>query len=586
MMSSLNHASLALTLLVAGCGAAAGLSPTFPDNRGEDLSAALARVDAGAHVDEPIAVGLTEDRLYAYDLTARRMRWEQPVGEARTAPLLAGELVVLHEGSRVVGRRLRDGAVAFAVSDEQFQLIGAAGEGPLGVAVLSTGGSVGARSRVLVWSGGSVRAELAIDAAAGGPAVRGGLVFLPWGNQNLSVLDGSSSREVARLRFLDGVVGHARASAAGVFFGQTGFGRVSPSADRSGTGWYQPQTAALPGQPPLWRDAYAPPAGPRSATHRIRLEWAPAAGTQGPSRTTDDTLYLTFYRLVFALAQEGLAPRWVHEHPADVVGAAARTGGVLLADAEGGLTFVDTEGRPRWSAETNVRPTVVALRLDGFEPAGDPGPRLPSLSDQLLAAVQSTDARLLPARAYAVGLLAGQDDAGVTERLIVLCDDAQVPADLRRSACQSLEGRALGSDAVLAALQRRANYLSGTRPPPVGALAAVAARQGERRAVPLLLGHLRDPATAPGDLAGIASALGRLGDASAVQPLTDFVWLYHAESDDEALAAALGAAARAMVELAGPRGREEVQRVLDAPFTTPRARAQLQAAVPTGATQQ
>jgi outer membrane protein assembly factor BamB len=570
--------------LAVGCGGAAGLSPTFPDNQQADLDAVLARVSAAGSADEPVAVGLTEDQLYAFDLRAQRQRWSQPVQEPRTAPYLAGDLVVLHEGARIVARRLSDGAVALTLGDDNYQLVGAAGEGRLGVIVLSTGGAVGARSRVLLLNGGGVSSEVALDAAAGGPAVRGGIVFVPWGNQNVTMLDGTSGREVARLRFLDGVVGHARATGAGVFFGQSGVGRVAAQVDRTGTGWFVPEVARLPGQPPLWRDAYAPPAGPRSATHRIRLEWAPAAGS-GAVRTTDDTLYLTFYRLVFGLAQEALAPRWVYEHPADVVGAAARDGGVMLADAEGGLTFVGADGRPRWSAETNVRPTVVALRLDGLALDGSAsGPALPPIADQLLGAVQSTDARLVPARAFAVRLLAGQDEPAVTERLLVLCEDRSIPEELRRAACESLGGRTMDADAIVAALQRRASYLSDTRPPPVAALAAVAARQRERRAVPLLLGHLRDPATSITDIGAIAAALAELGDASALTPLQDFLWLYHAEAEDEALATALGAVAAAVTRLGGDAGREEVQRIADAPFTAPRTRAALTAALrPEGA---
>ncbi len=388
--------SIALCLL-AGCGGAAGLSPTFPDNQPAALAGVLERVRAASADERPVAVGLTEDHLYAYDLEAGRQLWNEAVEEPRTAPSIAGELVVLHEGSRIVARRLADGRVAFALGDERFQLAGASGEGPLAAIVLSTGGAVGARSRVLVVRDGGVSGAVALDAAAGVPAVRGGLVFVPWGNQNVSVLD-ERGQEVARLRFMDGVVGHARATDAGVFFGQRGVGRVAEQVSAEGVGWFQPDVSALPGQPPLWRDAYAPPAGPRSAEHRIRLVWTPAAG-EGPVRASDGTLYLAFYRLVFGLGQDDLAARFVYEHPADIVGAAARAGGVVLADAEGGLTFVGADGRPRWSAETGARPTVVALRLGRFAPSGDAGPELPPLADQLLSAAMNTDARLVPGRA-------------------------------------------------------------------------------------------------------------------------------------------------------------------------------------------
>lgn len=575
---ALSRLLASIAALALGCGGAPGLSLTFPDNQPDELRAVLARADERAAPDPPVAVGLAERQLYAFDLEAGRLAWQQPVEDARTAPAIAGELVVLQEGERVVARRLTDGSVALALPAGNLGLVGAAGEGELAAIVLSTGGAVGARSRVFIVRGGGVASQLALEVAAGAPAVRGGLVFLPWGNQNVSAIDGETGAELARLRFLDGVVGHVRASPAGLVFGQGGAGRFAAEVSREAVGWYEPDVSALPGRAPLWRSAYEPPAGPESAAHKIALAWAPAAG-EGPLRMTDDTVYLRFYRMVFGLAQDGLSPRFVYEHPADVVGAAACEGGVLLADAEGGLTFVGADGRARLRAETGMAPSVVALRIEGFTPPSEAGPAPPPLADQLLGAAQSTDARLVPARAFAVRQLAAQPEAGVTEHLIVLCDERALPADLRRAACEALGGRELGGDAVLAALGRRASYLAGTRPPPVGALATVAARMGEPRAVPLLIGHLRDPETPLADFPALAAALAQLADETAVEPLEDFLWLYHAEGEDPALAAALGHVARALVTLAGPVGRDEVQRVMDAPFTTAAVRAQLAAAL-------
>ncbi len=572
----MSRAVYLVCLALAGCGSAATLSPTFPDNRAEDLAAVIARVRGAEATGTPLAVGLTADTIYAWDLAAGRQLWAQPVHDARTAPYVAGELVVIAEGGRIVARRASDGQVAFAIPDENLQLVGAAGDGRDAALVLSTGGGVGARSRVLLVRGGSIDSQIVMESPAGAPDVRAGLAFVPWGNQNVSVLEVEGGAEIARLRFLDGVIGHARVSGRGVFFGQAGVGRLAE--DPSAAGWYAPDVSELPGRPALWRNAYDPPPGPSSASHRIRLVWHPAEG-EGPVRMSGDTLYLTFYRLVFALAQEGLGARWVYEHPVDVVGAAATPDGVVLADAEGGLVLVGADGRTRWAAETGVRPSVVTLRVGRFAPSGELGPELPPLADQLLSAAQNTDARLVPGREFAVRLLAAQPDEGVTEHLIVLCDATGLPGELRQAACNALGGRELGADAVLTALGRRASYLTGTRPPPVGALATAAARLNERRAVPLLIAHLRDPHTRLEALPGLCAALARLGDHAAAEPLQDFLWLYHADGDNEALAAALGAAAQALVALSGPVGREEVQHIADAPFTQPRVRAALLAAL-------
>lgn len=570
-----------LLLAVAGCGGGGGeaFRPTYPDNRSEALSAIAARLAAApAPAERAVAVALTDEphRLVAYDVEAGRRLWEQPVSEPRTRPHVAGELVVLHEGDRVVARRLADGARAFDVSDDRFALVGAAGEGALGAIALSTtGGGVGAQSRLLLVRGGGVAGRIDADVAIGEPAVRGGLVFVPWGNQNVSVIEDGA--EIARLRSMAGVVGHAVASGDALYFGQAGVGRLGgavDAGDAASIGWVEPETDALPGGPPLWRSAYDPPAGPRSAAHKVRLAWAPAGG-EGGVRFTDDTLYLTFYRLVFGLSPDDLSVRWVHQHDADVVGASARPGGVVLADADGDLTFLGTDGRPRWSAEMGVEPTVVALRLAGFVPSGSPEGEAPPLGDQLLSAVQNTDARLVPARAFAVRQLAALPDEAITARLIVLCDDRSIPAPLREASCEALTEREDGADAVLAALERHAAFLEDTTPPPVGPLATLAARLDEARAVPLLLAHLDDPNTPVEDLPAVAAALAALGDRSAAEPLRDYLWLYHAEATDEAFARGVAAVAAALAELTGPPGRDEVRAIVEAPFTAPTARGLL-----------
>src|SRR5690606_24625653 len=109
----------------------------------------------------------------------------------------------------VVARDLRTGAERFRTDDEAMHLIGADGEGNLGAIVLSTGGGVGAHSRLLVTRAGDIDWDAEVDYALGKPAVRAGMVFLPWSNQNVSVVDAGSGRELARLRVADEVVAEA-----------------------------------------------------------------------------------------------------------------------------------------------------------------------------------------------------------------------------------------------------------------------------------------------------------------------------------------------------------------------------------------
>jgi hypothetical protein len=262
---------------------------------------------------------------------------------------------------------------------------------------------------------------------------------------------------------------------------------------------------------------------------------------------------------------------------ADVVGAEASEAGLVIADDSGALRWLDREGGVHELASTGARPAAVALRIEGLAapaPAGSP-----AVAEGLLRAAQSTDARLVPARAFAVRALAARLGSAVTDQLLVLCDEPSLPAELRRTACEALGQREDGQEALMRALGRHAGFLEGTTPPPVGALASAAARMGEARAVPLLVAHLSDPATQSEDLAAVATALGALGGNAVIEPLQDFLRLYHCEDEDQALARALASAAAALIQVAGPTGRELVEELVSDGFTMAAARPLLQQAL-------
>ncbi|UJR79022.1 PQQ-binding-like beta-propeller repeat protein [Sandaracinus amylolyticus] len=569
----------AIAIALVGCGGSQGLAHNFPDDRPADVRAVLDRVAAAPPRQEPgIVVGLTPApmRLWAYDVAAGRALWEQPA-EAETTPQVAGDYVVVQEPSGIVVRRLSDGSVATRFGDDELSMTGADGEGPLAAIALSTGGAVGARSRLVVVQNGGVAWQLGVEQAIGEPAVRAGMIFLPWAQQNLSVLDASGA-ELARVRFTRGVVGHALADERAIFFGQQGLAQLSErTTSAPDAPWFQPVARELPGNPGLLRNAYEPPPSPTSATHHVRLVWR-AVPSDGDVSLQDDTIYLVFYRLVFALGANDESVRWVAQLPADVVGATANEAGVVVADENGGLFSLSRQdGRVMASAQTGQPATwahVASASLRAGAPEGEAMP----LRDQLLAATQNTDARLVPARAYAARLLASMPEPEVTASLVALCDDRSLPAQLHAAACDALALRESGIEHVTSALERHASYLAGTSAPPVGALARAAARANERRAVPLLIAQLRDPQTPADDLAAVAQALQALGDASAREPLEDFVRLYHAEND-QTLARPLAAAITAYTALAGPASQETLRWVIDDPMSMPAARAAAQQAL-------
>lgn len=587
-LDNLRCAVLAVAACLAACGggsAAGAFSPTFPDSDASRVGALSARL-AGAppREERAVVVGTTEGapkKLFAWDFATRRLLWSVPTA-TRGVPVVAGVVVLTDEGGRVVGRALDTGEELYSTETDGLLLVGGDGEGALSAFTLSTGGGEGASSRIVLLEDGDELWTRAAFQAVGVPAVRSGLVLVPWGHQNVSVFDASTGEETDRLRITDDVVGHAFVARDHVYVAQAGAFRITPnlaSGSKTRAAYFANRPAReLPGRPAFMRDAYAPPPTPESAVARVRLVWRPAGEGEAVS-LQDDTLYFLFYKLVFALSPDASTVRWVAQRSSDIAGASVESGGLLVIDQDGVLTLLGaTDGRPVFTAQLGVRPSVAVVSGD---PAlgGAPEGELMPLRDQLLAAAECTDTRLSPARVLAVQLLAALPEAEVTTNLVAICEGARAPRLVQRAACDALGERTVGGEQVLRQLERHASILDGTSAPPTAALARAAVRMQERRAVPMLLAHLRDAQTPVDQLAGIVAALQQLGDRTAAGPLEEFLRLYHAEPPDDALGAALGNAADALGALVGPVAADTLREIADDVLGMPVVRGRAQAAL-------
>ena len=112
------------------------------------------------------------------------------------------------------------------------------------------------------------------------------------------------------------------------------------------------------------RDAYAPPPTPESAAARVRLVWRPTGAGETVS-LQDDTLYLLFYKLVFALSPDAATVRWVAQRSSDIAGASVEAGGLLVTDRDGTVALLGAaDGRPVFQAQLGVRPSVAVISGD------------------------------------------------------------------------------------------------------------------------------------------------------------------------------------------------------------------------------
>jgi hypothetical protein len=552
-------------LLTACAGSPDAFGTKYPDNRDSDIELLLQRINA-APPRQPgsIAAGVSGGpgataKLYAFDLSTRKVIWQQVVGAA-SAPLLAGDAVVVQTADAIVGFDLRSGARRFSVARGQMSLKGADGEGPLTAFVMGQGQGTFAKSEAVLMRGGSLSWRRPVEGLVGVPAVVGNIVLVPWSNQYLSAVDVESGKELARVRVQDGVIAHARNDGGQVYVGSFhGIARVTSSIGSGtlrGAGYFSLPLRELPGRPLLLEDVYttlnAPT--PESAQHRIALAWRAKPLDRVRLGLLDDTLYLVFYRFVFAMSPADYAVHWVYVHDTDLVGATAQPGGLAIADERGRFAFLSAAaGEVAWTAESGQPSVAVDVPLSGGGGTGggqalDPA----TLAVRLMAAAQDQDARLVPARMLAVTELARLPQADATADLIELCDSPRLSPAVRERACVELKHRSIGAEHLLTTLERHAGYLEGTTAPPVGALAKAAASLKEKQAVGLLIGHLRDPATRASDLAPLVKALGDLGDPAAAEPLADFLRLYHADPVDEHVLRALELVPEVLVKLSGP----------------------------------
>ncbi len=575
------YALFALCAALVACATTTPFASNFP-NGGDRLKLALARVKAAPHAAQaPVVVGVVEQprAVFAYDLAAERLLFEQPI-EAVALPFVAGAFVVVPEERKVTVRRLSDGRVVESFSRDGMQLVGADGDGALTAIALSTGGAMNVRSRLVLMRGDSISADRKLERELGAPAVLGGLAIVPHHRVHVSILDAGGA-ELARVRVQDDVTSQAFTQDGEVYFGQRGAILLDDATEQGvehGAHYFRPALKVkLPGNPALLPDTSVPPPPLESALHRVSLSFAPAAASSGVT-LADDSLYLTFYRQLFALAPDGTRAHWVHETESDVVGVRAVPGGFLAVESSGTVTALDARGQVRFKTELGRSPIAARIRAEHFD-RGEAQTEPAQLVIQLERAARNTDTRLVPSRAFAAALLGGLDGEEAARALIALCGEEGTPARVQSEACDALARRSQSSDAVLTALEQHANFLEGVRPPPVGALALAALHAGDRRAAPKLLAHLADPATPAEALGPLLSALGALGDAASATPIATFLRLYHADAIDDVFEQGLAEATVALVKLDPKRARSVLEPIADDALARAGVRAAAQRAL-------
>ena len=205
-----------------------------------------------------------------------------------------------------------------------------------------------------------------------------------------------------------------------------------------------------------------------------------------------------------------------------------------------------------------------------MRPGKEPGP----LAEQIGRTLEVRQTDLATLQRFLLRELGTSDEDEVTLQLLGLASDARTPPALLDEARSLLAARRSGADHLLAALERKYDFLSDVlRPPPVGPIADALAAMSDRRAAPLLAEHLNDPADSPDDVRRAARALAALATEAEAEPLRTFVALYRATAEGDDMTAAVVDAARALVQVGGREGAAFVRRVATDPLTAPGVKA-------------
>ena len=563
---------LPLLLAASACGGAQNTLSIFSGNWSSDNGASIAEVQTRLRGTRPppgadIVVGVAgnADKIIGVPLGGGA-KWtvNHPLD---SRPLIAGTLVIGSGGGELFALDAMTGKKVWTRTTGGLPLRGAGDDGNVTVVTLGQGTGGGSTLLAIARNGGIVR-QLETDKALGIPAVLGGLTFVPWGNQYVTVIELATGDEIARILLREKTT-RAWAVGGALYFGEVGIFRfdehIKDSAKNLATHVSLP-ARELPGSPVLMVPGEERQGPVSSARDKIRL-FARPSGAEGPLSTDTQRFYATYFRLVMGFESQKGKLAWVHTHAADVIGGSAGQGTLVTCDEQGKITILDA-ANGGVIAEHDLGEAVKScvVQVDSF--------RAPSaikvadgLAAQLAVALTSGDADLATAQRLLLREMATLDDELATKVLVELASNPRTGPALLSDARAALAARRNGAKYMMAALEMHYDFLKDVlRPPPVGPIAQALAAMKEKRASPLLASHLIDPANSDEDVKQAAAALAVLGDASEAASMKEFFALYRASAETPEMEAAVVNVAQGLLRNSGKDGRAIVDHAIGDPM--------------------
>lgn len=560
---SLFVASLAISGLVACGGASEGLvvvsgkpfsQETLNDEsnlKGEEkVLARLAQKPPAMGSDAVVAVTGTAE-LTGVDLsTGKTWTYKHPLDRR---PEIAGPLVVGQGGGEVFALDAKTGAEKFRTQKPKGKMIGAGSDGT--VTAITTKTNDGSAVYAL-GPDGSVRFDKTTEMPVAAPGVAAGIVFVPWKNLYVTAFEADNGAQLATF-ITDTETTRVLPIGGALFAGQGRLVRFDMGlmkAKQGGSALAMPPKD-LPNV--TRRDVYVGPDHAEriqsDAIDSTALVGRPVAS--GPAAWESGKLYGAYYPFVIGFDAQTAKLAWVHTGKSDVVGLGAAKDGVVAVDKNGDVTLISQANGAVTKTFSIGKPVLSAdIVVDTLSIGAGQAPALPQ---QIKDAVTANDNRLSTAQVWFLEQADQVEGEDATAVLLEVGDSERAAPPIKEAARKAIAGRRNGAQAMITLLGRHADFLKGTRTPPVGAMAKALAAMKEKKAAGPLLAQLLDPALPGTDLLDTAEGVAALADKEQLADLKRFVNMYRGSSTGNLkLSDAIGAIAGAILRIDGDKGKE------------------------------
>ncbi|HTR49843.1 MAG TPA: PQQ-binding-like beta-propeller repeat protein, partial [Kofleriaceae bacterium] len=423
-----------------------------------------------------VVIGGPTKQLAAYDLAGGNVLWKVPA-DVTSRVWVGGDFVVDIEQGQLVARSQQNGATRWRVA-MSGEFVGAAADRERAYATWRVAGTASSwRLAAFDGASGDELWHADADGQLGAPAAQGGLVYSPYLSQWLSLVDGKTGKQLARLRGLDEQISIVRATSTTAYYGSKRGMFVldarSAAGSREGATYGRVQIPAQLDRASYGRDLYDPIQIGYTAADRARVLWTGEATDAGAMKLEGDRYAVHYFRYVFGFSAAGDLV-WAYQHPRVELVASDSTGAAIVGlGVDGELVALDPKtGAVRATTQLGVGSPVLGATFDadGWTPGAGAEP-----ADQVGALVSIAldhDARFDRVKELAVTTLAKLPGGNVTNALLSVLADARAPQKLKDTVSDLLARRRDPSSipALVQQLAVHADYITGTQPDALGAV--------------------------------------------------------------------------------------------------------------------